>query len=155
MQDTIPSSDTSTRGDVLFQDLGPIKLLKDLRILHLYRHPMQRVAAVDAHQFAIRFFQTIHLHCPFLNVLILGSCDTSSDDEIHTDLDMLNDAGVAIKGTSQYRYVKREETLIDGQVQMTAVAVSLSQLRDEFPHLEMLNYDPGHQLLERVFHQQY
>ncbi|CAO2650646.1 Nn.00g019380.m01.CDS01 [Neocucurbitaria sp. VM-36] len=157
----MPAPESTARNDFLLRYLEPIKLLKDLRILHVYQDNIRKVApsrlrtkdqvADDAHQLAIRFFRDVHPYCPLLNVLVWGNYGEPSEGHIQGLRDDANDEGVTIEQTSQYLFVKRKETLGDGRMQITAVSVTLSRLRDEFPYLELLTYDPGHLILERVF----
>ncbi|KAF1841051.1 uncharacterized protein K460DRAFT_371051 [Cucurbitaria berberidis CBS 394.84] len=162
VQDLLSACQTDARTDFLLQYLEPIKLLKDLRILQLYEYPVSTVhlprslagdaAAVGAHQVATRFFQGVHPHCPYLNVLVLGIGGDFFEPEFA--LGVNHDDRHIVQRASQHIFVKRQKTLDSGSVHVAADLVSPIRICDEFPDLDLLAYDPGYQILHRLNYQQ-
>lgn len=138
---------------------GPIKLLRELRILHIYRDRMIRVVSsqcrnnanvtLDAHRLAILLFRQMHHYCPKLKVLVLGIYGEPTPTEVEIAVSDACDEGLVIERHSQYIYVKRERTDDDGNVHITAVPTSRRRVQDAFQDLDIMAHDPGFEHLER------
>ncbi|KAH7388763.1 hypothetical protein BKA66DRAFT_569080 [Pyrenochaeta sp. MPI-SDFR-AT-0127] len=156
------ASGANMTHDPLMSYLNPIRSLKDLRVLHLYQNNLNYTepsycrgdeqVSLDIHRFATQFFEWAHSYCPRLSVLIWGIYGEPSEEVLQVTLDDAHDDGFAIERASQHLFLKRRAVLQNGLVQATAVRVSYSQLRDEFPDMDILACDPGFQTLERFNH---
>ena len=104
-------------------------------------------------QFATRFFQWAHTHCPSLKVFVWG---TYKDVDIH-DCESIDafvrgrngHVGSSERGQQQC-FVKEIRELDDGTLQVTAARSTRSEIRNDFPELHILDYDTGHYLADRL-----
>lgn len=129
----------------------------DLRIIYAYQrhYTLSREhdqhddggALSPLHRFATRFFRQLHAHCPRLRVFVWGLYGESA---IPRDLQ----SGEAFVGTApvrQHIFVKQTVALPNEHVQISAVPVSASWLRHEYPELDLLRYEPGFKALNTQY----
>ncbi|KAF2833070.1 hypothetical protein CC86DRAFT_4605 [Ophiobolus disseminans] len=136
--------------------LEPLKDLKDLRMLQLYQEHLSPVQGgvirptneivSDIQRFASFLFQSAHAQQSRFKVLIWGTHGAA------VDIDMLIATALGdgdYELVPQLFFVKRVERRHDGVDRVYATATTRGQLRDEFPDLDMLTYDPGFRELDR------
>jgi hypothetical protein len=134
----------------------PLAKLEHLQILHLYQrhlapgqvetsHELQHARSAqqvfsDIRDFATAFFEWARTHCPSLRILVWGeyTVEGYALDELSPKFGEALD-----RYDPQFIFVKEESVGQDGERRIAASLMTRSQLCDDFPRLDLLNYDPG------------
>jgi hypothetical protein len=93
----------------------------------------------DVREFATSLFKFAHIHCPTLKVLVWG--EYKAEDYAIEEL-VLELAEAAMEHVPQFVFVKEESISQDGKRQISASLMTHDRLRDDFPQLDLLAYDP-------------
>jgi hypothetical protein len=105
-------------------------------------------------KFATLFFQWAHTRCPLLKVLIWGSRETGWHSEGLNALNEQDEGRHLSLGCSelisQQCFVKRVRELDDESFEITATRVTRGRIRDDFPELQILDYDTGSESADRL-----
>jgi hypothetical protein len=127
--------------------------LKELKLLHLYQqhlifdpisntkgmHSALQISS-EVREFATFLFKFAHIHCPALKVLVW---DEYKAENYATENLALELAQAATEYVPQFIFVKEESISQDGKRRISASLTTRDRLCDDFPHLDLLAYDPG------------